>query len=554
MSTWKPADRGSVERGPGVGRGYLRRLMPAHRILYAATHRFSKLVEDHAAGDPFLDDFRSFPSTHAGLEQAASARAFSAEHRSVLVKALHRQYEGIDIEGPVRENIDRLSQPDALTVTTGHQLCLFTGPLYFPFKLLNTIRLARTLSGELKRPVVPIFWMASEDHDRAEIDHAWLAGKKIQWPGASGGAVGRLTLKGIEAVLAEVDDILGAGMDADRVRVELRRCYTPGSTLAEATRRFVHALFGRFGLVILDGDDRELKKLFMPVMREELLNGITQRSVSYADERLKERYPSQAHARTINVFHLRPGYRSRIEADGDHYQVLDGGPRFTLDELLLDLEVRPQDYSPNVLLRPVYQEVVLPNIAYIGGGGELAYWMQLKWLFQAVQAPMPVVLLRTSAAFLSAKQGKQRGELGLSIEDLFKPAHELRDRVAHHFSVLDTDVVDEQQELDAFFQRLRTRTAAVDATLGASTDAAQVRAQRLLMNLQGKMDRALRRKEKVHIDRLDGVLEALFPAGGLQERRDNLLPMLAAHGPELLDRLLETLDPLNMHFTVISED
>ena len=527
--------------------------MSVHRIPYSATGRSSPLVLDQIAQDAFLDTFQLFPPSLDGLKQAAAKRSFPAEHRSVLVKALRRQHEGLDVSGAVAENIDRLGQADTLTVTTGHQLCLFTGPLYVPFKLLNVIRLARTLADELKRPVVPVFWMATEDHDRVEIDHAWMGGTKVEWEGKSGGAVGRLPLTDIGDVIAKLDPLLGAGMEGDGLRAEIRRCYRPELTLAEATRRFVHALFGRFGLVIVDGDDRELKKLLVPVMREEVLNGITERSVRYADDRLKERYPAQAHVRPVNLFHLRPGHRSRIEANGDHFQVLDGGPRFTADELLLDLELRPQDYSPNVLLRPVYQEVILPNIAYIGGGGELAYWMQLKWLFQAVQVPMPGLLLRTSAAFLSAKHDQQRQDLGLGIEDLFRPAHELNNLVARRASTLDTDVVEEQQELDAFFKALRERASTIHPSLAASTEAVAVRTQRMLTNLQGKMDRALRRREAIHLQRLQNILGAIFPTGGLQERRDNILPMLAAQGPALLDRLLEQLDPLDMRFTVLVE-
>ncbi|HRH39551.1 MAG TPA: bacillithiol biosynthesis BshC, partial [Flavobacteriales bacterium] len=345
----------------------------------------------------------------------------------------------------------------------------------------------------------------------------------------------------------------GDGPHAAEMKALVRACYTPDRTLAEATRRFVHALFGRFGLVIVDGDDREFKSLFVPVMREEVLNGIAQRSVVYADEQLRARYPAQAHARAINLFHLRPGHRSRIEFTNDAFQVLDGGPRFAANELLLDMELRPQDYSPNVLLRPVYQETILPNIAYIGGGGELAYWMQLKWLFQAVQIPMPVVLLRTSAAFISAEHDRLRQELRLSIEDLFQPAHELNNRVAHTASGVHTDVVEEQQQLDALFNTLRERASAIDPTLNASAGAALVRAQRLLTNLHGKMDRALRRKESVSIARLQHLLAALFPAGGLQERRANILPMLASEGSGLLDRLLSELDPLQKRFTVFVE-
>ncbi len=526
--------------------------MTVHRIPYAATHRFSKLVVDQVGDDPFLNDFQQFPSSLAGLQQAASQRAFPAAHRTVLVNALRRQYAGMDISGPVQENMGRLAQPDALSVTTGHQLCILTGPLYVPFKLLNAIRLARTLTQTLGRPVVPVFWMATEDHDRAEIDHASLSGHAVRWPGEAAGAVGRMQLHGFGPVLDQVDALLGSGADADALRAELRRCYRPEYTLAEATRRFVHALFGRFGLLIVDGDDRELKRLFVPVMKEELLHSIAQRSVAYADERLHERYPAQAHARPINLFHLRPGHRARIDADDRGYQVLDGGPRFTAEELLLDVELRPQDYSPNVLLRPVYQETVLPNIAYIGGGGELAYWMQLRWLFQGVRVPMPVVVLRTSAAFLPPKQDRQREAMGLSVEDLFRPAHELADLVAQRAAGTDNDLVAEQEALAALFAGLRQRAAWVDPSLAASADAAAVRAQRMLHNLKDKMDRALRRREQVHVQRMRTVLEALFPGGGLQERTENILPMIAAEGPLVLDRLLEQLDPLDRRFSVLS--
>lgn len=526
--------------------------MHGHRIALTATQRFSRLALDHASGDPFLDGFRASPPTLEGL-RAAAARRFGADARAALVSALQRQYDGLPIDNPVAESIARLARPDALTVATGHQLCLFLGPLYVPFKLLNAIRLARALERDLVRPVIPVFWMASEDHDRAEIDHAWFGGHRLHWQGASGGAVGRMRLAGIGPVVEEACALLGPGPHADRIRALLRDCYRPGRTVAEATRRFAHALFGRFGLLIVDGDDRALKQRFVPIMREELLNGIGLRAVRHANERLVERYEPQAHARAINLFHLRDGHRARIEADGSHFRVLHGGPRFTLDELLHDLEARPQDYSPNVLLRPLYQETVLPNIAYIGGGGELAYWMQLKWLFQAVQLPMPVVLLRASAAFLSEKADRHRRELGLRIEDLFAPAHELRTRIARGGAggaVLEAEREAALRAMDA----ARDRAAAIDPALAASAEALRARIGRAFDALQGKMDRALRRREAVRLARLDRILNELFPGGALQERRLSILPMLAARGEGLLDELLGALDPLDPRFTVLVDE
>jgi bacillithiol biosynthesis cysteine-adding enzyme BshC len=363
-----------------------------------------------------------------------------------------------------------------------------------------------------------------------------------------------MRLENIGGVVEEACALLGPGLEADRLRALLRECYRPERTLAEATRRFAHALFGRYGLVIIDGDDPVLKRLFAPIMREELLNGIAKRAVDHADGRLAERYAPQAHARAINLFHLREGHRSRIDAEAGHYQVLNGGPRYTLEELLQDVEEHPQDYSPNVLLRPLYQETVLPNIAYIGGGGELAYWMQLRWLFQAVRVPMPVVLLRTSAALVSAKAGQLRAAIGLTHEDLFAPAAELRTRVARAAFKGSAALDAERAGLAALLGNARDKARAIDPTLQASAAATEARMMRLLDGLQARMDRALRRREAVSLDRLDRVLSELFPAGGLQERRLNMLPMLALRGPALLDQWLEALDPMDPRFTLLLDE
>ena len=254
------------------------------------------------------------------------------------------------------------------------------------------------------------------------------------------------------------------------------------------------------------------------------------------------------------VWRMRPGHRARIEVDGDHYQVLHGGPRFTFDQLLADLEAHPENYSPNVFLRPLYQETVLPNIAYVGGGAEVSYWLQLKWLFQAVQLPMPVVLLRTSAAFLTAKQEKLREQLGLSVADLFQPLNMLSDRVAHSGSGITTDMEKERSAMETFYRELRSRAASIDPTLGPSVEASATRTMRALENVRHKMDRALRKREGVQLERLQRLIDPLFPGGALHERRDNFLPLYARSGRALLDRMLEHLDPLDARFTVFVEE
>jgi len=314
----------------------------------------------------------------------------------------------------------------------------------------------------------------------------------------------------------------------------------------------VNALFGRFGLVIIDGDDPRLKRAFTPIMQEELLNQVTERTVRYANEKLSAHYEPQAHARDINLFHLSPGKRSRIELDGDAYRVLDGGPSLTVDQLLIDLQLHPERFSPNVLLRPVYQETVLPNIAYIGGGGELAYWLQLRWLFQGLQVPMPALLLRTSALFLSAKQAKKWRASGLSIEDLFAPKDDLEKRIATQHASFSTSLESERTAHAALFNALADRARAADVTLEASVRAKETFSAKGLDMIERRLVHAAKRQQADRLRRMNEVLDGLF-AHGLQERRENFMPYYAQEGPAFFDRLLDALDPLDPRFSVLED-
>jgi uncharacterized protein YllA (UPF0747 family) len=281
---------------------------------------------------------------------------------------------------------------------------------------------------------------------------------------------------------------------------------------------------------------------------------VTQRTVAYANERLQAHHGVQAHARAINLFHLRPGHRARIVEEEGRFQALDGGPTWSMDELLAEVELRPQDFSPNVLLRPVYQETILPNIAYIGGGGELAYWMQLRWLFQGLQVPMPVVLLRTSAAFLPAKLLRLWQAEGLSVEDLFAPLEAVQARTAIAKASFATEVDAERAALNAVYDALLARATAADPTLKGAVEARRTQALRGLDRLGQRFVRAAKRQQATTLDRMARVHEALFPAGGLQERRDNILPLLATRGEGMLDELMAALDPLDPHFSLLVED
>ncbi len=529
--------------------------MKPYRLTYADTHRFTPLVLDHLAGDPFVASLNEFPPTLSGLVEAAEKRFFDPVARRELCAVLSEQYAGLEVMAATAKNLELLAGEDTLTVTTGHQLCLFTGPLYVPLKILNTIRIAEQLSKELKgRGVVPIFWMATEDHDRPEIDHARVNGVKMEWPGAIAGAVGRLPLDGIDAVVAEMDKVLGPGNHADRLRELIHRCYRPGHTLAQATRLFIHGLFGRFGLICLDADHPTLKKRFAPFMRQELLERTVQTEVAKANDRIAEQYKVQAHAREVNLFYMEPGIRARILGGENGRATIEGDSSSTTESLLATLDAKPEKFSPNVLLRPVFQEVVLPNVAYIGGGGVLAYWFQLKPVFDRMGVAMPVLILRSSAAILPHKEFQRAVDLGVSITDLFTSAEDLRRRIAQERAGFSTSLDGERDQLESFHEQLAQRAKAIDPTLERSAGSAANLAYKGLEHLEKRFIRAAKAKTRNELDRLQMVLDVLFPEGGMQERQENFMTFYARHGENFFNELLGHLHPLSGEFTVMVDE
>lgn len=525
--------------------------MQRHTVPYKATGRFAPIVTDYLADAPALRALHTHRPDRPGILKAAAERRFTDAQRATLVDALHRQYAGLEMGDAVRHNLELLARPGTCTVTTGHQLCLFTGPLYVPFKILNAVRIAHELSTP-ERPIVPVFWMATEDHDLAEVDHAWVNGQRVQWPATAGGAVGRMELKGIGPVLDALERAMAPAPLNDALRSALHTAYAEGRTLAEATRRLVHHLFGAFGILIIDGDDPELKRAFVPIAERELLEGITAQVVQHASDQLAPSYAVQVNPRPLNLFHLAEGRRARIEREGDGFRVLDGGPSFTRSEVLAALAERPQDFSPNVLLRPVYQCTVLPDVAYVGGGGEVAYWLQLRPLFEAFGVPMPAVVLRTSAGVLTAKQARHWSSLGIGWEYLFRPVEEVHARIATQHSGVDTVLAAEREQLARVHADLRARLIRVDPTLEKAALAQEHRALRGLERLESKLLRAAKRRSQDLTGRADAVRAAFMPSG-LQERRDNILPWLNTR-PALLSELLELLDPFDTQFSVLVEE
>lgn len=520
--------------------------MQLRKIDLADTHSFSSFFLDYVSGRDALKPFFNHPPSVQGLgAQTEQKKFFPAATRQVLVSALRRQYKSLNPTGAVAANIELLEQPTTFTITTGHQLNIFTGPLYFVYKIVTVINACKQLKAAYPHHhFVPVYWMASEDHDYEEIKSFRVAGKKYVWETAQTGAVGRFAPTG----LGDLAESLPA--DASL----FAEAYAKNKTLGDAVREYVHRLFEAEGVVVVDADDAELKRLLVPVIQADVLENQPVALVAQTNQRLQVvGYHPSVHARDINFFYLDAQTRGRIEKQGDFFRVLDSPLVFTKAEIEKRIHDHPEQFSPNVILRPLYQEMILPNVAYVGGPAEMVYWLQLKGVFDFFRQPFPVLLPRNFALIVDAPTARKREKTGLDLALYFQEKNYLFNHWVINHSQANVSTGAEQRQVAALFQALRTRAGAIDSTLQPNIEAQAQRAVNALAAIETKMLRAEKRKQADKLRQIEAVKDHLFPQGGLQERTDNLLNFYPADR-YFLTHLLTHFDPFDFRFHVLTYD
>lgn len=521
-----------------------------------STHRFSKLMEDYVAEKQELSSLYSRPHKPESYSAQIAERSSVSVDRNTLVEVLHDQYSSLDIEKRyprVFEHVEELKDSSTFTVVTGHQLCLFTGPLYFIYKIVNTIRLAEELSERENVKVVPVFWMASEDHDFEEINHMWYCDLKYQWNRTSGDGVGRLHTDGIDQVIDELERSVGKSKPVSEFIDLLRRCYRSGQTLSQATRELATELFADKGLIVLDADDARLKRQMVDIFSHELTNTESANVMSKTSEILSQEYFTQVTPRDINLFYLNNEQRYRLTFDGDEVMTVDGPYRWSKDEVKQELNSHPERFSPNVVLRPVYQEVILPNLAYIGGGGELAYWLQLKGVFDHYRVPFPILRLRNSAGFIRRKYVHKMDKLELSVSDISEKVFEQKRNHFRKELKLEKEMDLLKSQSDQLFTQMEELANRIDPSLIGTASAYNARQKHLIDNFEKKILRSQQRRESEITRMFDEVHGEAFPSGGLQERRDNYVTLLERFGDGVLDLLYDEMDPFAHDFSWFTE-
>ena len=525
----------------------------ATQIPYHQTGLFSQLVRDYVEAKQSSLNFVEYAPNLEGVQKAIATRKGFKVNRPLLVEVLKAQYALLPSTKAVNDNVNALSAENTFVVTTAHQPNIFTGPLYFFYKIIHAIQLCVDLKKRFpENNFVPVYYMGSEDADLDEVGSFYLGGDKLQWQTKQTGAIGRMKVD--DALIGLLKNMEGYwsvkknGKDAMEVLVN---AYKKGVTINEATLHLVHSYFGQYGLLVIQPDDAKLKSSFASVMEKELLTQFSHKALQPSLEKLRNQYHVQTEGRLINLFYLKDNIRARIELKEGIYTIIETNITFTKEEMIAELHAHPERFSPNVILRGVYQETILPGIVFVGGGGELAYWMELKEVFKEVGVHYPLLQLRNSFMFINEKMAKQWSDLGFTLSDLFTSSLDLEVSYvkanAQHSLSLEASI----EAMKTLYLQIQNQAIQVDPTLGDHTMNLSVQSIKKLAELEKKILKAEKKKQAISIERIQHIKNELFPQNSLQERVDNFAEWVGEYGWNWVEAVLQNSNSLDHAFTII---
>lgn len=519
--------------------------MQLNKLPFPDTHSFSNFFLDYIQQKDTLKSFYNhFPTVENFQSQLnEKSTSFAPSHRKTLIDTLLKQYKSLELSEAVKKNISSLSSAKTFTITTGHQLNIFTGPLYFIYKIVTVINACKELKKSYPAyEFVPVYWMASEDHDYEEMKYFKLYGQKYTWQTDQKGAVGRFNPKSIKELLTEIPGDISVFKDA----------YLKNNSLSAAVRQYVNSLFGSEGLIVLDADDRDLKMNFKSVIKDDLFEHSSKQHVDISTFQLEALgYHPQVHAREINFFYLEDGLRNRIEKKGDEFVVVDTALRFSEDQIIKMINEEPEKFSPNVILRPLYQETILPNLAYVGGPAEVIYWLQFKSMFDHFKVPFPLLMPRNFALIMDAPSLRKFEKTKLELAQLFKEKNSLFNDWIHQNTTHDLSLTSSKSNLTKLFSELKTRAVSIDSTLEKLVSAELKKAENSLEKIERKLLKAEKRLHSDKLRQIEILKDSLFPGGSPQERTDNFLNFYQ-QDPLFIKKLINSFDPFDFRFNVLS--
>ncbi|MBZ5606540.1 MAG: bacillithiol biosynthesis cysteine-adding enzyme BshC [Acidobacteriia bacterium] len=472
--------------------------------------------------------YRHNPHDPAALEAAAAQVNYPDERRAAMVRALVAQ-------NGETESLRRLAEPGTVAIVTGQQVGLFSGPAYTVYKAITAARLARELTAR-GTPAVPIFWLATEDHDFPEVNHAWIFGPAhepvmVEAPGETNGRqrpVGGIVLE--QPPVEALASALAGFPHSEEVIALVREAYQPGVTMGEGFRALVKKLLAKLDLIFLDPLDPAIRAISAPVVAEAL----------GAAPELKKRLLARNRELESAGYHA----QVHLEEKTSLFFLLQNGERVPLRRAnsdFTDLRDRAAEVSPNALLRPVVQDYLLPTVAYIGGPAELAYLAQAEVIYDRLLGRMPVVMSRTSFTLLEPRTEKLLKRYRLAVPETFVDPEHLRERIARSLvpDAVERAFADAHDGMTHNIDCLHAELERFDHTLADSLKNAKTKMLYQLEKTRRKIERETMRRDERAAAEARYLSGLLFPHRHLQERFYSILPFLAKHGVDLIDNLYD---------------
>ncbi len=528
--------------------------MDCQKIAFNKVNQLSHFDQLYAADQQLFSSLLPYPATIEGIAASIEGRKNRDVNRELLVEILTDQYKKNGIDGR-DELIKSLSYKNTFTIVTAHQPYLFGGPLYFILKILSTVKLAQQSKAAFPDyNFVPVFYIGGEDHDIDESNNVTVFNKKVVWSTDQRGPVGRMTTQDISTALEEVIAILGKSENALKLEADLSECYGAGKEINHAITCFIHHVLADYQLLVINADDLKAKKSFKSIIKDEVLNGIAEHLVTSQQEELKKMgLKPQAFVRPINFFYLSAEGRNRIIKENESFLINNTEIKFSISEMELELENHPERFSPNVIMRPLYEEFILPSVAFVGGGGELAYWIDRKLLFEHFNVHMPVLVRRDSMMIVDQGSMKKLAKLHLKIQDLFKDAHDLKTYFLNMHAESAISLNEETQELSALIKKIQEKVASIDPTLTGFVGSETNSFFKTIEHIEARVKKSLSSKHDIELQQLHTLQQKFFPSNSLQERNESFMSFYIKMGNSLFEKIYNASDPLDISFKIIEE-
>lgn len=489
-----------------------------------------------------LENKKALADAHNGVNISSidqpflNERDISIEKRKILHDSIEKQYNSIDLALP--KNLSTIKNQGTFTITTGHQLCLFGGPQYFIHKIISVISTAQKLKKKFPNNVfLPVFWLASEDHDFKEISSLTIFNRKLGVEKEDSIAVGKLNPSIFKPILNELKEIFKNEENFNHLEnIFLKALKMP--TWSQASRYWITHVFKIEDLIIIDADDQSLKELFKDSFYNELDQQFIHQCVSIKNNELESRgYQPKIDPRELNLFYLSNKKRQRIIFKNNSFLI--GNQSFDKLQILEKLNSSIEKFSPNVLLRPLYQESILPNLVYIGGPSEIAYWTQLKDAFDFQSIPFPILMLRDHFTWLSQKQLDQWENLGFTLNDLIKSPDELIKSFLNNKHQNELSLKDQENQLILIETDLVQKASQIDQSLVPMVRGSIKSMLNGLNKINQKFSQSLKRNEEQYIAQIRKINGAVIENGVLKERTENFIGPFLRYNGDYIEKLIK---------------